>query len=95
MVLAQREHLDILDNHQLVMILMEDRTIDKIPYILLIALGKVEHGLGISLWGLAQALSFRVLSDTLQNRPNSSCELLNALLCLFGRRLQSLPGTGA
>lgn len=77
------------------MIFMEDRTIDKIPNILLITLGKVEHGLGISLWGFAQALSFRILSDTLQNRPDSSCKLLNALLCLFGRRLQSLPGARA
>ena len=94
-VFAQRKHLDILDNHQLVVIFMENCAVDEVPDILLVTLSEVEHGLGISLGRLAQTFSFRVLSDTLQDRPDSACELLDALLRLLGRRLQSRPGAGA
>lgn len=40
MMFAQRKDFDVLHHYQFIMILMEDGTIDKISYILFIALGE-------------------------------------------------------
>jgi hypothetical protein len=82
-VLAQRVHLDILDNDQLIMIFVEDRAVDQIPHVLLIPLREIEHRLRVPLRCLAQALPVRIFPDTLQNRLDGSRQLLDALVGLF------------
>lgn len=95
MVLAQREDVDILDNNQLIMVLMEDRTVHQVPDILLIALGEVKHSLGISQGSLAETLALRVLSNAFEDCPNGSRELLKSFFGLFRSRLFPLSGSGA
>lgn len=51
-VFTQREHLDILDNNQLIMIFVEDCGIDKIPDVFFVSLCEIHHGLGVSFWCL-------------------------------------------
>ena len=94
-VFAKRENVDILDNDQLVVVLVEDGAVDQVPNVLLIALGEVEHGLGISLWGLAKTFSLGILSDTFKNGPDSSGQLLNSLVGLLRGRFQPLSSPGA
>lgn len=84
MVLAQREHLDILDDNQLIVIFMENSTVDEIPNILLVSLCEVKHSLGVSLGRLPQSFSLRVLSDAFQNSSHSTGQLLDALFVLLG-----------
>lgn len=72
MMLAQREYLDVFHDNQLVMVFVENGTIDQVAHILLIAFSEVKHGLRISFGCFAKTLSFRVLPDTLQNSPHSS-----------------------
>jgi hypothetical protein len=50
MMLAQREDLNVLDNHELVVILVEDGTIHNVAQILFVALCKEEQRLGIPVW---------------------------------------------
>lgn len=73
------------------MVFVENGSIDQIPNVLLVALSEVEHGLGVSLGGLAKTLSLRIFANTLENRSYSPREFLNPLFILFRRRLQPLP----
>lgn len=90
MVLAQGEHLDVLDNHKLIVILMEYCTVDQISYIFFVPLGEKHQSFGISLWRLEQAFPLRIFSNALKDSPHGARELLNPLLGLFRRRLQPL-----
>jgi hypothetical protein len=65
-------YLNILHNDQLIMILMEDGTINNIPHILLIPSGEKQHGFCISFWGAEEAFSGRVLADTLEDGTDSA-----------------------
>lgn len=94
-MLAHREDVDVLDDDQLIVILVEDSVVDQVPNILLIALSEIEHGLGISHGGFPKSLSFRVLTDTFQDRADSSGHLLKSLFGLLGRRLLPLSGSRA
>lgn len=87
MVFAQGEHLDVLDNHKLIVILVEHSTIDQISYVLFVSLGEKHQSFGISLWRLEQAFPLRIFSDALKDSPHGARELLNPLLGLFRRRL--------
>lgn len=95
MVLAKRKNVNVLDNDQLVMVLVEDGAVDQVPNVLLVALGEVQHGLGISLGGLTKTFSLGVLSDTFKNGSDSSGQLLNSLVGLLRGRLQPLSSSGA
>lgn len=92
---AEGEHLNVLDNDQLIVVLMENCSIDKISDIFFVAFGEVEHGLGISLGGPPQTFSFRVLSNAFEYGSYSTCKFLNALFGLFRGRLQSFSRAGA
>lgn len=48
MMLAQTEHLNVLHDNQLIMVLMENSPVDQIPHVLFITLGEEEHSLCIS-----------------------------------------------
>jgi hypothetical protein len=50
MMLAQREYLNVLYNHELVVILVEDGTIHNVAQILFVALCKEEQRFGIPVW---------------------------------------------
>ena len=65
MMLAKREDLDIIDDNELIVILMEYCSVDKIPHIFLISLRKEHHSLGISLRRSSKPFSFRVLAHAL------------------------------
>lgn len=67
MMFAKREDLDILNDNQLVMILVEHCTVDKVPYIFFVSLRKEHHSLSISLRRTPKSFSFRVLANALQN----------------------------
>lgn len=66
------------------MVFMEDSTIDKIPHVLLIALGKVEHGFRIPIRRFPEAFSLWVFPEAFENCPDSSGQLLDALLVFLG-----------
>lgn len=76
MMLAQREDLDIFDNDKLIMIFVEDSSIDQITDILLIAFSKVEHGFCIALRRPSQTLSVWIFSYTFQDGRYSSFQSL-------------------
>ena len=61
-VLAEREHLDILDHHQLVMVLVKHRPVDQVSHVLFVALGEEQHSLGVSLGRASESLSLRVFA---------------------------------
>lgn len=63
MVLTEREYIDVLDNHQLIMIFVKDRAIDQIPYVLLVALSEVQHSFRVSLGGLTETFALGVLTN--------------------------------
>ena len=67
MVFAQREDLDIFDNHELIMIFVEDCSVDQVTDVLLIAFGEVKHGFCIALRRPSQTLSVRIFTYTFQN----------------------------
>lgn len=91
---AEGKHLNILNNNQLIMVLMENCSINKIPDIFFVAFGEVEHSLGISLRGLPQALSLWVLSNAFKYSSYSTCKFLNALFSLLRSRFQSCSRAG-
>lgn len=72
MVFTEREHLNVFDNDQLVVIFMEDCTIDEISHIFFIAFGKEHQRLGITLGGLADPLPLRILADAFENSPDGT-----------------------
>ena len=76
MMLAQREDLDIFDNDELIMIFVEDSSIDQITDVLLIAFSKVKHGFCIALRRSSQPLSVWIFSYTFQDSRYSSFQSL-------------------
>lgn len=74
-MLAKAVHLDILDNHQLIVILVEDSTIHDIAKILLVPLGEEHHRLGVSLGRPMQAFSVGIFADAFQYRAHRAREL--------------------
>jgi hypothetical protein len=84
MVLTQGEDIDVFHNDQFIVILMENRSVDQIPNIFLVALGEVEHGLRVSLGGLAEPFSLWVFSNAFKDCPHSSSKLLDPFFGLFG-----------
>lgn len=94
-VFTERKDVDVLDNDQLIVVLVEDRAVHQIPNVLLVALGEVKHGLGISLGGLAKSLSFRIFANTLKDSSDSSGQLCKSLFGFLRSRLLPLPGSRA
>jgi hypothetical protein len=86
MMLAEGEDLNVLDDNELIVIFMEDGAIDNVSEVLLIALGKEEHSLGVPLGRLEDTLSVRIFTHTFENSPDSAGELgktLRPLLFTF------------
>lgn len=77
------------------MVLVENRIVDNVPDILLIALRKVEHRFRISRWCIEDAFSVWVFANAFQDRSDGSSHLLESFGCLFGALLQSLPSSTA
>ena len=85
MMLAQGEYINILDNNQFIMVLMEDRAVDKVPHVLLVSLGKVEHSFRIPVRCFSETLPIGVFTKTFKDCPHSPRELLNPrLIFLWG-----------
>lgn len=49
-VFAEGEYINISQNDKFVVALVEHSSINQVMDILRVALGKIEHGIGISLW---------------------------------------------
>lgn len=77
------------------MVLVENRPVDQIPYVLFIPLGEVQHGFRIPRRRLPQSLPFRILPDTFEDGLHCPSQLLDTLVGLFGGRIESLPRSGA
>ena len=84
-VLAHGEDLDILYDDKLVVALVEDSFVDEILDVLLVALGKEEHGLCVAVWSGKETLTIWVLSQALKDSAHSTGQLLLAFQCLFWR----------
>jgi hypothetical protein len=67
MMLAHREHFNVLHNHHVVGVLVEDSVLDNFMNVLLVAFGEVEDGLGGSGWRLDKTLATRILAYRVQN----------------------------
>lgn len=66
------------------MVFMEDSAIDEIPHVLLITLGKVEHGFRIPVRRFPEAFPLWVFPEAFEDRPYSSGQLLDPLLVFLG-----------
>lgn len=95
MVLAKTENLNVLHDNKLIVIFMEDSAVNNVPEVLLIALGKVHHSFCITFGCTMKTLSFRVLSDTLEQSTDCSGELLLTSCGLFGGGFESLACASA
>lgn len=90
-VLTEGENVNVLDNNHLVVILLEERLIHKVGDTLLVTLGEEHESLGITLGSLEETLAVGILSNALQNRTNSSRDLLNACCALSLSILATFP----
>ncbi|KAH6606961.1 hypothetical protein Trco_006114 [Trichoderma cornu-damae] len=66
MMLADRKHIYVFDNDHLVVAFLENRSVHNVPYVLLISLREIQHGVGVSLRGGQKPLPVRVLSDAFE-----------------------------
>jgi hypothetical protein len=94
-MLAETEDLDILYDDKLIVIFMKDGAVNNVSQVLLVAFGKVHHSFCITFGGAVKTLSFRVLSDALEQGTDCSRELLYAGCGLFGGGFESLACAGA
>ena len=76
MVLAKRVDLNIPYDDQLVMVLVEHRTIDDITQVLLISLCEEEQGLGITLRCLQQSLAIGIFANAFEDGSYGAGQLL-------------------
>src|ERR1700761_3522627 len=76
MVLAQREHLDVLHHHHLVVIHVKERGTQNLLRILMISLGQESHRLLHSLWRPQQPIARRILVEA---REQLSIKLLGGV----------------
>ena len=75
-VLAQREHLDVPDDHHLVVIHLEQRVAQNLRGILLVSLGEKGQRFLHTLWRRAQAVAIGIFA---QARENLAVHLLRAV----------------
>ena len=75
-MLAQREDFNILNNDKLIMIFVEDGSINQITDVLFVAFGKVKHGFCIALRRPSQTLSVWIFSYTFQDGRYGSFQSL-------------------
>lgn len=66
-MLAQREDLNILNNDKLIVIFVEDSSINQITDVLFIAFSKVKHGFCIALRRPSKTLSVWIFPYTFQD----------------------------
>ncbi len=71
MMLAQTKHIDIPNNHHLLMILREHRIIDDIHQTLLVPLGHPHQGFGISCGSPEETFAIGVFADTFEDGTDS------------------------
>lgn len=79
MVLAQGEDLNVLYNHELVVILVEYSAINNVAQILFVALCEEQQRFRVPVWRRQQALAVGILADAFENRPDGASQLLQAL----------------
>lgn len=91
-VLAHGKDLNVLDNHHLVVALLEDGPVDNVAHVLLVALGQEEHGLGVALGRGEETFAVRVLADAFEQGADGALHLVEALLALSFGFLQTLAG---
>ena len=91
MVLAEGEDLDISHNDELIVVLVEDSTVDDVAQVLFIALGEEEQGLSIALGCVQQSLAVWIFAQTLKHRSDSTRQLLQIGFLLLLGRLLPLP----
>ena len=92
-VFTEAEDLDIFDNHQFVVVLVKDSTIDQIPHILFVAFREVHESFRVPFRRSAQTFSLRVLADTFEDGSNSARELVETSLGFFGCLIKSFAGS--
>ena len=62
-MLAKAEHLDVLDDHHLVVIHAEQRALQDLLWVLAVALGEVLQRLRVAFRGLGQSFAVRLLAQ--------------------------------
>lgn len=93
MVLAKGEDLDVPHDDELVMVLVEDSTVDDVAQVLFVTLCEEEQRFRVALWCVEQPLTVGVFAQTLEHSPDSARQLLEVRhLLLFGCLLP-LPRT--
>jgi hypothetical protein len=87
-VLAKRKELNVFHDYHFIVVFVKHGVIHDGAQILFVALCEEEHGLRVALWGKKQALSVRVLTHALQDRPYSARQLGQAFFLFpLGRLL--------
>ena len=84
MVLAKGEDLDVPHNDELVMVLVEDSTVDDVAQVLFVALCEEEQRFRVAIGCIEQAFAVGVFSDALQHGSHGTGQLGQPLLLLFG-----------
>ena len=93
MVLAKGEDLDVPHNDELVMVLVEDSTVDDVAQVLFVALCEKEQRFRVALWCVEQPLTVGVFAQTLEHSPDSARQLLEVRRLLLFGCLLPLPRT--
>ncbi len=66
-MLAQRIQLDVLEDHHLVVVGSEQRTVDDFLQVLLVPMTQILHGLGSALWRVEQTFALGVFTQALED----------------------------
>lgn len=89
-VLAHAKDLNVLDDHHFVMALLEDGPVDDVAHVLLVALGEIEHGLGVTLGRGEETLTVGVFAEAFEKGADGALHLVQTLLLLGFGLLQTL-----
>lgn len=93
MVLAHAEHLDVLDDDHLGVILLENRPVDDIPHVLLVPLCEEQQGIGVAMGCGQDALPIGILTDAFEERAHGALHALEAALTRSLVLLEALAGS--
>lgn len=66
-MLTHGKNLDVLDDHELVVVFGEEGVVDDALQILFVTFGEVEHGLCVPRWRVEETLAVRVLADAFED----------------------------
>lgn len=87
---AEREDLNVSDDHHLIVILVKNRIVDDVAQVLFVSLGKVEHRFRVPLWCSPQPFAIGIFTKALEYGAHGASKLLLVRCLFFLRRFHTL-----